>query len=615
VALVCYIALLVQASARPGPRLWGVHLIGFLPGPAAISIWCALFAALALAVAGAVILNRRAAAPDSQPEERRRALPPFLARWALPVFVVGSGVIFWTLRARTHFLGDGLAWIVGMKFGEMPEGSEPLAEALWTAVAHSVRSAGISVNAGAVAPFSVVCGLAAALAIWGIAREITSDSRHRFLPALLLLATLGSAALFFGYIESYPPVAVLVLAFVYAGLRAARTGSAPWLAGIVLVLGLASHLMLGYLVPAYLYLVLRNVRGVGKRAVYALAPGIAALGLMLALGFGPDRWRETVYTATRVLDPASSTPGAQLHPRDVRPYPILSPAHALDLGNLLLLVLPAPLLLLASRVLAGPSAPKPERSAAGTFLALCAASGFLVACVLELPVAPAQDWDLFSLLLIPLGVWAIRAGLRYLTEFGGALVTAAGVLVGAASLGSFVLVNANTAAGLARYSIVVGPGARITPLARAYGYDLLAHYYRGRGDSRSALRYAIELLRVEPTNPRYWAMVGAIHYGRGDYGNAIPFLEESERRGSQSAGTWTNLGISYAQTGRSAEALAQFRIAAAMEPDQPQNQLNLALSLLNAGRSDSARIVIQETVRRWPQFAPAQSVMRRHFGR
>jgi len=614
-----------------------MHLIGFLPPAPAMVVWYGLCAALVLAVTGAVISNRRGAAGESAgPAEPSASEPPDAAqpppdatepphgaaarpawleprRWALPAFVAASGLIFWILRERTHFLGDGLVWLYGLRSGDLPEGSEPLAGALWMAVARWLRSAGVSVTADAVAPFSVICGLAAALATWGIAREISSDSR-RFLPTLLLLATFGSAALFFGYVESYPPVAVAVLAFVYAGLRACRTGSAPWLPGIVLALGVACHMAFAYLLPAYFYLVFRNVRGAARRAAYLLAPGVAALALMLALGFGPDRWQETQRIAARVLDPASAAQKTQLDPKDARAYPVLSSAHALDLANLLLLVLPAPLLLLASRSVAGRGSRSPGRNPADSFLGWCAASGSVAACGLVLPVAAAQDWDLFSLLLIPLGVWAVRRGLEELTGPGGALVTAAAVLVGVASLGSFVLVNANPAAGLKRYSVLTGPGAQITPFARTYAYDLIAHYYRSRGESSAALRYASSLIEVEPTNPRYWAMVGTLHYSRGDYAAAIPFLEESVRRRSKSAGTRTNLGICYAQTGRSADALAQLHIAAAMEPDQPQNQLNLALSLLNAGRADSARVLLQETVRRWPQYAPAQNAMKRYFG-
>jgi hypothetical protein len=606
VGLLGYIVLIVLASRNPGPRLWGVHLIGFLAPAPATWIWYGLCAALVLAVTGAVILNRHGAEAETAP-----GTGPSV--WALPAFVVASGFLYWAFRARTQFLGDGLVWLAGLRLGDVPEGSEPLAEALWMAVARSLRSAGVEITAAAVAPFSVVCGLAAAFAIWGIARQISSDPR-RFLPTLLLLATFGSAALFFGYVESYPPVAVAVLAFVYAGLRACRTGSAPWLPGIVLALGAACHMAFAYLLPAYLYLVFRNVRGVGKRAAYLAAPGIIALALMVALGFGPDRWQEMLRVATRSFPPASAAETTQLHPRDARAYPIFSLAHGLDLANLLVLVLPAPLLLLASRTVAVRGFLRGGRNPADSFLGWCAASGFVVACGLVLPVAAAQDWDLLSLLLIPLGVWAVRRGLEELTGLGGTLVAAAGVLVGAASLGSFVLVNADPAAGFNRYSVVTGPGARITPFARTYAYDMIAHYCRSRGDSRAALRYASALLELEPTNPRYWAMAGAIHYSRGEYAAAIPFLEESVRRGRKSAATRTNLGICYAQTGRSEDALAELHIAAAMDPDRPQNQLNLALSLLNVGRADSARVLLQETLRRWPQFTPAQNAMKRHFG-
>ena len=174
-------------------------------------------------------------------------------------------------------------------------------------------------------------------------------------------------------------MAVAVLAFVYAGLRACRTGSAPWLPGMVLALGVACHMAFAYLLPAYLYLVFRNVRGAARRAAYLLAPGVAALALMLALGFGPGRWQETQRVAARVLDPASAAQKAQLDPRDARAYPILSSAHALDLANLLLLVLPAPLLLLASRSVAGRRPQSPGRNPADSFLGWCAASGFVAA--------------------------------------------------------------------------------------------------------------------------------------------------------------------------------------------------------------------------------------------
>src|SRR5207244_612073 len=114
------------------------------------------------------------------------------------------------------------------------------------------------------------------------------------------------------------------------------------------------------------------------------------LALMVALGFGPDRWRETLRIATRAFHPGGAGERTQLDPRDARAYSILSPAHGLDLANLLLLVLPAPLLLLASRSVTGRGFLRRGRSPADSFLGCCAASGFVVACGLVLPVAAAQ---------------------------------------------------------------------------------------------------------------------------------------------------------------------------------------------------------------------------------
>jgi hypothetical protein len=283
----------------------------------------------------------------------------------------------------------------------------------------------------------MVCGLVASLAIWGIAREISSVGR-RFMPALLLLASLGSAALFFGYVESYPPVLVAILLFLYTGLRACRTGSYPLLPALILAIAIACHLLCLFLLPAYAYLVFRNVRGPIKRAGALLAPCALALGLLLALGFGPAHWQEGIRVATRAFGQASGGNAAALDPRGARPYSILSPAHALDLTNLILLVLPAPLLLLLSRSVGFYRFIKRDSAAAESFLAWAAVAGFAAACALVLPVAPAQDWDLFSLFLLPLAVLAVRVGLEPLSRSGGGLIAASSVLIGIANLGAFV---------------------------------------------------------------------------------------------------------------------------------------------------------------------------------
>ena len=64
----------------------------------------------------------------------------------------------------------------------------------------------------------------AAVFAWGIARELALPGKQGTAILLALLLTLGVTQLFCGYIESYPPVAMFVLGFLWLGLRRVRGG-------------------------------------------------------------------------------------------------------------------------------------------------------------------------------------------------------------------------------------------------------------------------------------------------------------------------------------------------------------------------------------------------------
>ncbi|HEX7077086.1 MAG TPA: tetratricopeptide repeat protein [Candidatus Eisenbacteria bacterium] len=602
----------LAASAKPGPRLWGIHLLGFLPPTAAWIARAALLTAVALVALGAWRVLRG----EPLPEPERLDRPAPMPRWAPVLFVALSAILFWVFRARTHFLGDGAFWLSRLQSGEAFQGHEPLAEAVWMGSATLLRSFHLEVTPETVATFSVLCGAAAMALVWAIAREFERLGRP-FLPTLGLLATLGASMLYFGYIESYPPVLVLEVAFLYAGVRTARTGSPPHALAALLAIAIAGHVACVVLIPGYLVVAFRNVPRRTARVLFSVAPFVATPLLMLALGYGPGRFAETVRVATRALEARGTAPIA---PSDLRPYGIVSWDHLLDMGNEALLVAPVALLLGLSGLVAGagrggaPSTRGGSSSTAARFLAVTAGSGLAAFAALVLPVAPAQDWDLDALLVVPAALAGVFAGAPLLAGRGGRVVSIGVVLLGVASLGSFVAVNADPAAGVRRYAALVGPRARITPFARVYGYELLVHYHRDSGDKDVALAYARALLRHEPTNHRLWSMVGAILYDQHRYDEAIPYLRESIARGSPSAGTRTNLGICLSNMGRAKEALDQFREVAAMEPGRPDHQLNLALGLLGVGEADSARVILLRTIRAWPRFAPARRALERHFG-
>jgi Tetratricopeptide repeat len=600
--LVLYLGAAALASANPGPRLWGIHCIGFLPPAIAAAVWALLATGLALVVAGSRA-GGEAPGKGRRPEAKQRQPGRRHFVW----FLILSAILFWTLRARTHFLGDGTLWLARMESGSELQTGEPLAQALWQAVEHALRFVHLGVTPATIAPFSMACGIVAGALAWGIAREMSDALAFPYV--LALIATIGSWQLFFGYIESYPLVAVAILWFLFAGIRRLRGSAGIASPALALSFSITGHIACAFLIPGYGFIVARTVRGWTRRLIAMAAPLALSVLLLAALGFGPARWGE----AARVASLALRHGGAPQTPRDARPYAVPSLDHAVDFGNELLLVIPVALIVLAGRLVAGRHATSATRDPVVAFLGVTAASGLAAGASLVLPVAPAQDWDLFSLFLIPAGVLgALVAG--YLGEGRGRTLTLRGLsVISGTLLASFVLVNAIPASGTRRYTTLLGSGAKITRYARAYGHEILAYYDRRRGDARAALGHAEAFRQDEPTNPRAWAMVGAERMALHDYKGAIGSLEESVRRGRNAGGTWTNLGICYTYEGNADAALASFQRAASVEPNRPEYKLNLALGLLKAGRPDSARAVLISAVRRWPRYRPALEALRQHF--
>jgi tetratricopeptide (TPR) repeat protein len=297
---------------------------------------------------------------------------------------------------------------------------------------------------------------------------------------------------------------------------------------------------------------------------------------------------------------------------------ILSSRRWIDLANLAILLAPVPLILVAVRVgsAAMRGALPASREDAGPvrrFLALAAAPGLLAALFLVVPSSPAQDWDLLAIVLLPAAIAAVAAGLPTLER--SSRVTLAGIaLLASAGVGSFVLVNADEAAGIRRFESLVGESAALRPHERAYGNEKLATYWAGRGDYERALVHARRAVDAEPTNPRYWVKAGGSLVSLGRHEEAIPLLLEALRRQRGRADASYDLGICYAKANRYEEAVDAFRVAVAADGDRPDYRHNLGLMLFAAGKPDSAHTVWTDVLRRWKGYPLTVRSMARRFG-
>jgi len=595
---VAYFVAVVIASGSPGPRAWGLHLPGFLPS-------APRFLTLGLMAAGALLLASAALgsglAARSAPRRESEG-----SRWAWLALLPAYGIVLYVFRARTYFLGDGLVWLNALQGGEQRAFSEPLSAAAWHGFAAAARSLRMPPVPSTFAILPVLCGVAAAAIAWGIARELFADRGARAIGWALLL-TAGFTQLYFGYIESYPVASVAILGYLWLGLRRLRGTDPPWILGAALSVAVACHLTALYLLPSYLLVVALDRPHTGRKLAAALLPVALAPALLLVAGTRPSDWLVPFQTAAQgfLLGRAAG--------HVARPYSALSIGHGWDVANALLLAVPVSVFLLAGWVVSRRGRILPS-TPAGRFLAAAALPGTLVTLGITLPVAPAQDWDLTAILLLPIGAAGLAAARPLLAPGSLSGVKAGLVALSSGALLAFVLVNANEAAGIARFEKLLSEGSRISPYGRGYGYSMLAEFYEDRGDFASALRFARAALEAEKTNPRYWVKVGTALYNQGLFGEATPVLEEAVRRGPDRADGLHNLGLCYARTARLPEAIVRFRAAVARDPDLPEYRHNLGLSLFMTGESDSARLVWSELLRRWPGYTATRRSYERRFG-
>jgi len=592
---VAYLAAVIIASGSPGPLAWGLHSLGFL-GTGARSLLVSLY------LCAGVLILWGCVSGSPRPAEARRA---FAVRFQAlrrpgPLGVAALLLAFcaslYFLRARTHLLGDGTVWLTILKTGQHQLYSEPLAAAIWTAFGSVIRALVPSPDAGAFGLLSILCGGLSFLICLALANHLVAERGARA-EAVALLLTLGITELYCGYLESYPLVVVLILAYLWLGLRSLVTRGAFALTPVLLSLATASHFLSLYLWPSYLFLVSRRERRMSHRALWCLVPAILTPALAVAAGSRPNDWIES----SRIALHAALLPGAS-----AKAWNIGGPVglwHALDMANEALLIMPVALLLaiggLTTRAgrqwLASPEA---------KFLAAATLSGLIAAFLLVLP-APALDWDLFALLMVPAGVLSVGLGIRLLQGEVPMPFRVGMVSLALCAVLPFLLVNASEDASLRRFKTLIGPGTRISVQSRAYPNSVLAQFYEDRGDYRSALLYAERAYGGEPTNPRYSVKLANEHFQLGEYASASRYYEEAIHRGWDRASSRHDLGLSYALAGRDLDAVRELRIAVG-RPDgaRPDYFHDFGVAYANAGYADSARTVWTSLLRRWPGYAP-----------
>ena len=596
-----YLVLVSIATLHPIPLLWGPHLPAFLSPPARVLVFALMASGVALLGASAYE-RRQKGRPAVDPASRRASHG--LIRWIPWLLLPASGGIFWALRTRTYLLGDQALWIDRLRHGTKVVYSEPLSALAWRGFRALLLALGIPIEPSVLAILPALCGVLAILLCLGIGRELSLHHRAKWYAAVLLLT--GTSQLYFGYIETYPLAGLAVLSFLWLGLRTSN-GRAPISApALALALAVSSHLAALFLMPSYLLLLSqRPMRWIGRVAAIALPPALIA-GIFSLVAFGSQnvlRPFRLIWSALRVAAGHVNQPTALFPPLRI----------ALDMGNLLLLVALVPVMLIVGTIALRRN-PAPRTEPGVLFLGLAALSGLLVACALSVPGAPAQDWDLLSVCVLPTLVLGVALGRDLLDRAAYATARRGLVLLSAGGLLAFVLVNADPTAGVRRFETLMSEAAPLSPHERAYGNEKLADYYSSAGDRPKALLYAERALAADSANARYWGKVGQALYQLGQYSGAIHYFEEAASRGELRGPAFFYIASCHIQMAEPDRAIPFLWEAIRAQPEERRYWGALGYALISSGDMEQGRAIWRRVLARWPNDHETRTSYRMVFG-
>jgi len=394
-----------------------------------------------------------------------------------------------------------------------------------------------------------------------------------------------------------------------------------------MTIALLSHLMGAILLPAYLYLIIRDFRlnGFAGNPSRISGPGLLIIAVVILAIFD---YRDSIITAelrTPFLDRFLPLTGE---------YGILSYHHIGDIINEVLLIIPGLLVLLPSVL----SAKKTSLQKPWLFLLLILSPALFIATV-DPQLGFARDWDLFAAPVAIIGT-ALIMQFKYSGRFSsvshGARMSA--VLFGILFAGLWVFTNSSESRQLERAENILMQ----TEKNQGYGLELLAHHYsEKREDNKSAIRIlnritgdarnarvlykisrlefksrhykkaldaALEGFALDSTDARLMVLAGASNLAINRPAEALRYLKPAGEIETTEAVIFRYLGEAYHRLDSLTRSSYAYERAMILDPTNPRAYFNAASVYLERGIYDSAFVKIKHCLGINPRFPGAQEL-------
>lgn len=476
--------LRIVAAFYPEARVWGLHVLAYLPP------WLAVvFGVAGLVLASPLLYNVFAWISHFVFAEDARVRT---WTWAMLATLVG-GAVFWVFRMETFFLGDGAVYLSeiyrftsGAAFAKdvlYSTGSAPLTGWLIAQFASFLR--GLASHPDSLFLYSqaafwfsaAIAGMVYICLAVVSARALFANAELRFGYLILLLATPVSL-FFFGYVEYYTLFFVTGLAYFTTLALAVRNRISVVWPVVTLVLMCALHIMGLLAIPSIILLIAARhggTKGARLTTPVMVFSGIAAVLLLAGVYYVASgiAWEGSrVALAVRPF----GQEGAVQH------YTLLSSWHLIDVVNLLFL-LGAPAIVLLAYV--------PWREQVRDVETLIALTNLLFfSCLMFFGYTcfgMARDWDVNALWSLAV-LFVLAAVLRDTrsARWRYRMQLAAGAALGATI--PWIIVNVSTDSAVERFRHIMAlDDKHVTGDFALNGYEHLRKHYQNVADTTSMM--------------------------------------------------------------------------------------------------------------------------------
>ncbi|RMF05499.1 MAG: hypothetical protein D6768_01095 [Chloroflexi bacterium] len=397
------LTLHLAANLLPQDSSWSLWPYTFLP------VWVQWLLAL---LAGSLVIPAVNEGVGRGLARLWRAIPAKHARrrWFAAASLL-AGLLFWLARLRHLRWGDGYMLSVALSYPDLDlrvvyNWQAPLTvflhQRLWQFVANPLLGWPVET---VYATTSILAGMAFVYILLNFTARLGRSTLESALLAGLLLTT-GSVQLFFGYVENYTLISLLLLVTLFLAWRTSR-GELPLVWPVIgLSVTNAFHPSTVFLWPGMLLLAIlcwrRGRLSIAQAVVQTVLPPLLVGGAVLALmesgghglsallgqdrpGGGDGLWFVPLFETTTQW----------------QHYTMFSAAHLLDWANIHLLISPfgLPLIVLvwlaALRFRLNLFA-NPDEADFARFLGLTSAMYVLLTFVWNADYGGQKDWDLFA---------------------------------------------------------------------------------------------------------------------------------------------------------------------------------------------------------------------------